>query len=68
MFGEAVATITNKEQYKMYLNKYQCSSLDELTDTLWYTYAVSVEMPKKLEDEILFSEKYDKENNLITKQ
>lgn len=58
MCSDGIVHITDKEQYKRYLEKYRCGTLQEFIDTLWYTYGVDVEIDKKLEDNILFSEKY----------
>lgn len=58
MNSEGVVHVKDKEQYLRYLEKYHCKNLDEFAETLWYTYGVDVEIDKKLEDSIRFSENY----------
>ena len=58
MTSDGVVHITDKEQYKRYLEKYNCKNLEELNETLWYSYGVDMEIYKKLENTIKFSEQY----------
>ncbi len=58
MNSDGIVHITDKEQYRRYLEKYRCSNLKELIETLWFTYGVDLEISKKLEDSIIFSETY----------
>ena len=56
MCSDGIVHITDKEQYKRYLEKYRCSNLKEFEETMWYTYGVDVEIAKLLENEIKFFE------------
>ena len=63
MNSDGIVHITDKEQYSRYLEKYRCKTLNELIETLWFTYGVDVEISKKLEDNIIFSEKFGNNPN-----
>ena len=48
MVSDGTVIIKNTEDYENYLNKYNCKTFNELSETLWYTYGVDVELDKKL--------------------
>lgn len=48
MVSDGTLVIKNTEDYKNYLNKYNCKTFNELSELLWFNYGVDVELDKKL--------------------
>lgn len=52
MYSDGVVYINNLEDYRNCLAEYNCQSLSDLDDTLWYTYGVSLEMAEKIKEQV----------------
>lgn len=49
MVSDGNVLIRRLDELNNYLEKYHCKTFNELSETLWYTYGVNVELDKKLQ-------------------
>ena len=48
MVSDGILVIKTMDELNKYLEKYNCTGFNELSEALWYTYGVDVELDKKL--------------------
>ena len=48
MYSDGIVLINSIDDYKKYCEKYNCHSISELDDLLWYNYGVSLQISEPL--------------------